>query len=299
MKPRKIVITDSGLGGLDVAARLYEMLKARGEVRPTEIIFANALPETNHGYNKMPNDAAKIDMFNRVLWGIKRHFDPEIIAIACNTLSAIVAKTAFRQQNIAPLVNIIELGVELVLLQKKRAEDAPIFVFATETTVRNQSYQKALIRAGISEHRIVAVECPGLASEIERDFRSRRTRAIVEQCVANARQRSVQNARKSYVILGCTHYGYVQSAFEEALTQSGFRDFEILNPNMAMVHWLERWAAKESPEPLKNGENVQIRVFARCRILPEEIESVSALLEPVSPDTVFALRNYVQKDDLF
>ena len=67
-KVLKIVVTDSGLGGLDVAARFYEWILKQEPVPDIDLKFVNALPETRHGYNRMANRERQVRVFDSVLW---------------------------------------------------------------------------------------------------------------------------------------------------------------------------------------------------------------------------------------
>ena len=55
-----IVVTDSGLGGLSVAADLAARLPASGIVRSARIVFVNAEPDVGLGYNDMKLEADKV-----------------------------------------------------------------------------------------------------------------------------------------------------------------------------------------------------------------------------------------------
>lgn len=55
-----VLVTDSGLGGLSVCADIEARARRSGLYRQIRIIFANALPESNRGYNKMKTTAEKV-----------------------------------------------------------------------------------------------------------------------------------------------------------------------------------------------------------------------------------------------
>ena len=59
-----IVVTDSGFGGLSVAADLAARLPASGIVRSARIVFVNAEPEVAFGYNDMKFEADKVRVFD-------------------------------------------------------------------------------------------------------------------------------------------------------------------------------------------------------------------------------------------
>jgi len=90
-----VVITDSGLGGLSVMDDVARKLKISGCFKKVNLIFANALFNANTGYNALQTRAEKINQFSNVLTGIEQHFKPDVILIACNTLSVLYKETEF------------------------------------------------------------------------------------------------------------------------------------------------------------------------------------------------------------
>ncbi len=300
MQKYKIVITDSGLGGLDVAAKLYEKLIKDKNAAPVEIIFVNALPETNHGYNKLPDPDSKASVFNKVLFGINKFYSPDIIGIACNTLSAIAHLTEYYKSFSNHLVNIIDIGVSRFIDSRPWFKNSNILIFGTETTIDSSEYQNRLSKYGAEEDSIIAQRCPNLASEIERSFQSKKTDSIIQECVSSALSNIKQKNKKMYCILGCTHYGYAGNQFKNYLTQAGIADIELINPNDYLVDDILSRIDLLPPEKNKE-ENARpsIEIISKCKILPEEIESISKLLNSVSPQTISALQSYKLEEKLF
>jgi len=301
MNPFKIVITDSGLGGLDVAAKLFEKLNAGILENHIQIIFVNALPETHGGYNKMPDLKTKVNTFNDVLFGIEKHFNPSFIGIACNTLSAISASTAFYNTYNNKLVNIIELGVHAFKNSFGSTIQEPIIVFGTETTILSKAYPGMLTDVGFSDKQIISEVCSQLASEIEFDHSSSKTKMIVEKCVARV-VKNLPNKPQDplFAFLACSHYGYVAEIFKASFANAGYKNVKLINPNDYLVNKLLTLCDKTDSaieKQIKGG--AEIKVYSRCEILAEEIESISKLIQPYSPPTVHALKNYIRKNDLF
>ncbi len=293
-----IAITDSGLGGLSVAAEVFETILKIPDIPPTEIAFVNALPEAGKGYNTMKNVVEKIETFNDVLFGIQKHFNPALIGIACNTLSALVNKTQFFEGNGNSILNIIDLALEI--FSEKGGANSKVIVFGTETTIESEDYARGLLKMNFSEEQIISISCPRLASEIELNYKSTSTKEIVEKCVKKALAGICKN-EKVFVLLGCTHYPYVRQSFEYFFELNGVENFEIVNPNKAMVDKIVSFYKDNflSRGKKKNTAQAEIKVYSKAEILPEEIESVSALLGTSSPATANALKNYIRQRDLF
>ncbi|MHB2148456.1 hypothetical protein ACX8XP_05315 [Calditrichota bacterium LG25] len=301
MSRLRIVITDSGLGGLDVAARFFAALRSM-EARPNvDLLFVNALPEAQKGYNKMSDKAEKIRMFNQVLHGIQKHYSPHIIAIVCNTLSVIVSETDFYKQYAQRIMNIVEIFAADFLNKMKNIKNTSAIIFATETTIKNANYQNLLFRAGFQNNCVIPISCYKLASEIELDSQSRNTSMLVKKYVAQAVDRAITEKKKFVVILGCTHYGYVRHLFARYFSEIGLNNIKFFNPNRSLVEALLKKIAtvqQEPAAPLQRAHHT-FRVISKAQILPSEVKSIAALIEPISAEAAAALQQYELKKDLF
>ncbi len=251
----------------------------------------------------MPDTKTKIATFNRVLEGIERHFKPAIIAIACNTLSSIVEETEYYRKNPNKIISIIDVAVKIFFQTLQDIGNTNIVIFGTETTISSGVYQNYFKNAGIPEKQIIPLTCSKLASEIESDFKGKNTKQIITRCIKAALKQISGRQNKSYIILACTHYGYVANQFSNSFRKEGYNNFEILNPNDYLLNRLFDYIKfNTKPSRLsiaKTDSKAAIKVFSRCRILPEEIDSISKLILPFSTETVNALKNYTLKKDLF
>jgi len=300
MEKIKIALTDSGLGGLDVAAKLLERLKNELPATAIEIIFVNALPQIGRGYNHMPNTAGKVHMFNRVLWGIENHFHPQLTGIACNTLSAITGQTDYFSKHPTKIRNIIDIGIQAFLKNHRVFAQTQIVLYGTETTIGSFEYQKRFLKSGIAKTNLIPIMCPNLASEIELNSAGTNTRQLVEHCVINAVKQLKDHLKKIVLFLGCTHYGYVASFFREFFMNRGYMDINIFNPNDFLAESIFDFITKQTSRKYFKGNGLKtISVFSRCKILPGEVKSVTKLLAPVSAQTAEALQKYQIKENLF
>ncbi len=167
-----VLVTDSGLGGLSVCADLDQKARATGRYRVLNIIFCNALPEASQGYNRMPSVERKIRVFDDALAGMARWYAPDAILVACNTLSVLIPRTAFVQSSPAPVLGIVEMGVDAMAAKLLADSTSTGIIFGTETTIAAGTHRDLLLARGIGPDRIVTQACPDLAGEIEADARS-------------------------------------------------------------------------------------------------------------------------------
>ncbi len=296
----KIVITDSGLGGLNIFAEAYEQLKKGSLRKPLEFIFSNALPETGRGYNRIPDLSKRIEIFNNALFGIEKHFQPDLISIACNTLSVLAQQTTFFPIYNQKIIDIIETGVESSFSDFVIEPDTFVIVFGTETTIESGVHCQRLLEMGFSENQILTQDCPYLATEIELDYQSEITKNIIDKSVESVTNRLSNKKAELYLYFACTHYGYVSEFFTGSFYKRGFTNCTIINPNQSMVEHILKYVNRDNSSLDLNSDNwISIKILSRCVILPEEIESISKLILPVSKDTIQALNNYELKSDLF
>ena len=90
-----ILVTDSGLGGLSVAADVAARLPESGVFENARIVFFNSLFHNRSGYNSLKSQDEKVRIFNIALKTMKKKYHPDLLLIACNTLSVLYDKTPF------------------------------------------------------------------------------------------------------------------------------------------------------------------------------------------------------------
>lgn len=157
-----IVVTDSGLGGLSVAADIARRVEAKGSHRSVNVIFYNALFDAKSGYNSLPSRAEQVRIFNNALEDMGARYQPDLIMVACNTLSVLLPDCEYAQSGEVPVLGIVEAGVELVEAHLARDPEAAAVIFATPATVEDDSHRTALVERGIESDRIVPQACRDL-----------------------------------------------------------------------------------------------------------------------------------------
>src|SRR3954463_16022076 len=103
-----ILITDSGVGGLSVCAYAERFVRTCGFTEPVRLTFANAAPANDYGYNSMPNREAKLETFDRFLRNVTERFAPDLIYVACNTLSVLLPDTPYFASAQIPVKGIVK-----------------------------------------------------------------------------------------------------------------------------------------------------------------------------------------------
>jgi glutamate racemase len=291
----KILVTDSGLGGLSVCAAIDSLARAIGRYGELHVVFANALPDSGSGYNKMKSLDQKVRVFDTALRGMVEAYAPDLVLIACNTLSVVYPLTPFARETRVPVVGIVSMGVEAIMEQMRGASAATVIVFGTETTIASNAHATLLLEQGIPQDRIVLQACPELAGAIEREARGSEVKERIERFVGEAVRKAATSRTKVVAGLCCTHYGFCADIFRSALLVQTEGDVVVVDPNVRM----SRLLFPEDGRGAHSAPEVRVHVVSRAVITPEEIRSIGALLMPVSRPAAAALQGYELKRDLF
>ena len=284
----KIVVTDSGLGGLSVLADIESKLKDESQFENAELIFVNAFGGEGYGFNQIGDDKNKVKQFDFVLKGIENQFNPDLILVACNTLSVIFDKTNFSNRSATPVFGIVESGVSMVWEEAGESNDE-IVIFGTPTTINSNVHKNILVETGISEERIIAQPCKDLESKIQNDPGSEIVKEMIKKFWDEAKSKSV--SKISCLLFGCTHYGFSKTIFEEVVGN----EVIILNPNEVMSDIL--FSVEKNDDDYRCSTSVTI--YSKTELKKSDIDHLSKIIERTSSKTALALNNPIIKDDLF
>lgn len=282
-----VLITDSGVGGLSVCAYAERFVRTQGYVEPVRLTFANAAPENDYGYNSMPSREAKLETFDRFLRSVSRRFAPDLIYVACNTLSVLMPDTPYVRTAGIPVKGIVETGVDLVARALEEDARSVAIIFGTQTTIDAGTYPRMLQQRGIGAARIVSQACPGLADTISEDREGSRTKVEVERWAATALAKMPDKPTRVVACLACTHYGYRKDLFAQALG-GGL----VINPNESAVD--DVFEGRTGP-----SHDVDVQFVTRYAIPPATVEALTWFLSDISPRTVAAMKNFIHVPDLF
>jgi glutamate racemase len=284
------VITDSGLGGLSIAARCMQMLevapKSAAAISGGELVYVNAVPHEDRGYNTMTSRAGRLKTFRALLQRVNRALQPEGILIACHSLSLFLPELKDEFSSALDLRGVVESTRSLARKTLADTEEE-LVIFATPATVAESVYKNALT----VEHpewagRIHEQACPELASALSADAHGDAAHARVEHFVREALAR-IAPEKPVCGILGCTHYGYRADFFQAALTKHWPNASHVLDPNEAAA--LELTAMIGTPERFR---------FISPYPIPEfEMQTVSGFLQPISATVANAFRNGEIRED--
>ena len=222
---KTLILCDSGLGGLDIAAPFFR----KNEPVKWDLIYINAFPDRNFGYNDLRSSRMQEDVFQAVLEGMER-FSPALCMIACNTLSIVWERLARRYTPSFPVIGIVEKAVCGMMETARQNPDAHFLILGTATTIASQVYPSVLLKNGIEPERIHSLACPGLAKLIEQDPEAPEVRCRIREYAEQAHEQLSRKPAKLFLSFCCTHYGYAESFWMQEFRKY-FPGIGIINPN--------------------------------------------------------------------
>jgi len=290
----KIIITDSGLGGLSVHALLDKHLRSLQSNHHVELVFFNALVSHDLGYNTMKSTKQKLKVFNNAIKGMLK-LEPDIILIACNTLSVLYPLTEISKEITIPVISIIDLGIQMILENISDVSESQVIIFGTGTTIKSGVYEQQLLKHSFTENQIISQACENLESEIQIDPKSKEVYKLIEKCVNESFRKINRGTKEVIVVLACTHYGYSKSIFEEKLSERFGKKIKLLNPNEKMGKIVEVENLRNESRSIK----ITNKVISRVDVSPTEMQNLNLLLAKDSKAVVTALENYILDKNLF
>jgi glutamate racemase len=197
-RSKAIGIFDSGIGGLTVAAEIFEYL-------PNEDIFYfGDTGRTPYG----PRSPETVRRFSRQNVNFLIEKEVKFIVVACNTASAVALGYIRGIYNI-PMIGVITPGAEAAA---RVSTSGKIGVIGTQGTIESSSYQKAL-RSPDNKFRIFAKACPLFVALAEEGYVDKpAARLIADDYLAELRTRTIDT-----LILGCTHYPFLKRTIADVM----------------------------------------------------------------------------------
>lgn len=204
-------VFDSGLGGLTV----HEAIAARMPDLPLVYYGDNA----HAPYGVRDSD----DIYDLTCRGVERLWEEgcDLVILACNTASA-AALRRMQESWIPKDKRVLGVFVPLIeaLTERQWGDNTPprevavkhVALFATPATVASRAFQRELAFRAIGVD-VEAQPCAGVVDAIEQG-----DEILAEALVAShveALKRRMPHPEAA--ILGCTHYPFMQPAFQKAL----------------------------------------------------------------------------------
>lgn len=289
-----VVITDSGLGGISILAGIAARLKIEPIFPGVSLVYFNARPEQERGYNNLESISERVRAFDRALAGMMR-YRPDLIMIACNTLSVLYGKTRFSARQEVPVLDIIRFGVEMLHESLSASPEAVSVLMGTVTTIAEDTHRSLLMEMGVSPERLIPLACNQLATRIEGGPDSVQVEEMLDVFMSQAAEKIPSCYNRVFAALLCTHFGYSSGLIRKKLERYTGKPVSVLDPNMRMVDRLF-----DVSEGIGHGQTESdIKVVSRTAWDRAGIDGIAGLIRSGSPETAEALRRYEHKPDLF
>lgn len=227
-----ILVTDSGIGGISVANDLYSFFENNHYYYNVDIVYADCR-NGQHGYNQIDNLQEKIKLFSDKLFELDNKIKPDIIFIACNTLSVLLNKTLFYAVCEKPIIDIC--NISLNLMSKTLQNGNGLFILGTKTTIGENYYKNNLIDIGFNKENIVNQLCPNLAKYIERSYIDGTfcMKQNIKWLTNRIKQKKPKHFNNYTISLNCTHYYYALKYFKQYFNEIGECP-QIICPNFEL-----------------------------------------------------------------
>lgn len=273
----RIGVCDSGLGGLDIAARLYR----KGGTG--ELLYFNVWPDPNRGFGKMPPEE-RVCVWEKAFESLLAH-KLDLLIIGCNTLSIVHRRSRSFGSGKVPVLDIVDAAVSVTGDHLRANPEKNLLILGTAETVNSNCYKNILVEEGISPARIAGVPCPGVATAIEKDPAGNEVRELIASFAGEAKKLLGEDLTNFALGLCCTHFGYVPELWKEYFSPDA-----LLDPNERI---LEKTAFPE-------GEGgIKVKVLSKIPIPESKIEGMQPFFAERAPALADSLRNYEFVPNLF
>ena len=256
-----------------------------------KMVYLNAVPRDQYGYNDMTSAEERVQVFNGLLEKAEDRFKPEKIFVACGSLSALLDEVPYVEKHRQKVQGIGWIGRQLLTEAIQEKPDAPVFVFATPVTVSEGLYSATGL-SGIQKPKVfIEQPCPGLANKISSKLEEKAVYSQIKECCQKALESAESNFRFNphqhpIVFLGCTHYSFRADLFVEAFSDLGFPKITLLDPVPASALSL----AQDHFFP-EGTDGIRIEFISPYRLPDVEQKTIATLLDQISPMTAEAFRN--------
>lgn len=287
-----VVVTDSGLGGLSVAADFAARVIEKGFFRKARIVFFNCRPGRKYCFDAIKTLQEKTSVFMRILKCINREFNPDAVLVACNTLSVLYEEDIFEG---TPVVGVVKAGTDMIAEHLHKQPEAVVLMLGVDTIVMSGAHKRILVESGFCPDNLIYQACNGLAQAIENGPDSETTLELLRGFVRQAVDKIPDKSKPVVLSLNCTHYGYISDLFKKVFREYGVEPAAVLDPNIRMNdYFFDGMVYKGFTDP-----EIVFEVVSQIEMSNREKNALVPMLEPVSPHAARALQNASYRPGLF
>ena len=219
-----IGLLDSGVGGLSVLSELYKLMPNNNYVffgDTKNVPYGTKTPQEIFAFTK-----------NILEFFISKNIKNAVFA--CNTTSAVayddLKKYFGNKINIFPLIQSVAPDVISNL-----HDGDTVAILATKATINSKKYNEEIHKYNQNIN-VVGIDCTGFVEIVEnRLYDDEKSIQLIKSKLEIAHK---NNAKK--IVLGCTHYPYLEKIFKNIL------DIEYFNPAQSLAKIVQKAIGENS-----------------------------------------------------
>lgn len=193
-----IGIFDSGIGGLTVAKKIFELLPFEN------VIYFGDTARYPYG----PRSKAIVTKFSYQDVNFLLTQKVKFIVVACNTASSL-ALEELKQNHDIPMIGVVEPGAKAAV---KTTCNGKIGVIGTIGTIQSDAYRKAIHRLD-RRLKVCSLPCPLFVSLAEEGYiRKKATHLIAWEYLRPLMEKEIDT-----LVLGCTHYPLLKNVISRTM----------------------------------------------------------------------------------
>jgi glutamate racemase len=193
-----IGIFDSGVGGLTVAKKIFQLLPKE------DVIYFGDTARYPYG----PRSKEIIKKFSIQNVDFLLHQKVKFIVAACNTASALALADLERDYKI-PMIGVVKPGA---LAATKATRNGKIGVIGTLGTISSGAYEKAIHEID-PQKKVVSVPCPLFVALAEEGYIDKKATYLIAQEYLNP----LIKKKVDTLVLGCTHYPLLKNVISKIM----------------------------------------------------------------------------------
>lgn len=193
---KRVLIFDSGVGGLSVYQEIYTQLPS--------FQYIYAFDDAAFPYGELP-EAVLIERTRHIVSLLVQRHGIDLVVIACNTASTIVLPS-LREQLAIPVVGVVPAIKPAAMISKRKA----IGLLATPATVK-RDYTNKLVTQFASDCEVYRIGSTRLVEMAEDKLRGKAVSITELAEILHPWQNKVDS-----IVLGCTHFPLIKQEITKA-----------------------------------------------------------------------------------
>lgn len=250
-QPARILVFDSGVGGLSVAREIQQRLPLNPLVYASDNAF---FPYGTKG------EAELIARVDQIIAELLLRFPADILVIACNTASTLTLPH-LRSKLDLPIVGVVPAIKPAALMSKSGV----IGLLATPATIA-RPYTHELIREYATQCQVISLGSSELVQLAEQKLRGESIDADAIANIAKALMSVKQAEQMDVLVLACTHFPLLK----EELAQHLPAQMKLIDSGTAIARRVEFLLA-DAAEPAEGYVPEHVAVFTKATEAAERL----------------------------